>query len=210
MVPDEPSSPVESSKDAAPRAYHHGDLRRSILDAALADLSAGDDSLSFRALALAAGVARSAPYHHFRDRSELLAVLAGEGFTLLLCNLASAVAGSKDASEALSAMAQAYVGFGRSHAAHYRVMFLPVVTRADNVGHVHPSASACFASLVTVLRRIDKNCGSLASDRARAIWSALHGVVTLGQEGGPLNPEASATPEAFVNGVVAILAGATF
>ena len=52
--------------------YHHGDLRATLVKVATARLSAhGIDSLSLRKLAEDAGVSRSAPYHHFKDKNVL-------------------------------------------------------------------------------------------------------------------------------------------
>ena len=64
------------------QTYHHGDLRTALLHAAakrLADY--GVDSLSLRKLAEDAGVSRTAPYHHFKDKSALLSAIAAKGFS---------------------------------------------------------------------------------------------------------------------------------
>ena len=52
------------------RPYHHGDLRRAVLTAALDVIAAdGPDALSLRDLARRAGVSHAAPAHHFKDRT---------------------------------------------------------------------------------------------------------------------------------------------
>lgn len=52
--------------------YHHGDLRRALIEAALAVVEqAGAEAVSLRELAEQAGVSRAAPYRHFADRDEL-------------------------------------------------------------------------------------------------------------------------------------------
>ena len=59
------------------RAYHHGDLRRGLIEAAQRLLEAqGADALSLRAVAREAGVSPAAPYHHFKDKNELLDAVA--------------------------------------------------------------------------------------------------------------------------------------
>ena len=58
--------------------YHHGDLRRALVAAALELLERGEE-LSLRAVARRAGVSHTAPYHHFRDRRGLVAAVALEG-----------------------------------------------------------------------------------------------------------------------------------
>jgi len=62
--------------------YHHGDLRRALLDAALELLAReGASALTLREVARRAGVTHAAPYRHFTDKQALLAAVAEEGFT---------------------------------------------------------------------------------------------------------------------------------
>lgn len=62
-------------------SYHHGDLRASLLGAAKSMLKeSGIEGLSLRKLADRVGVSRTAPYHHFKDKNELLCAIAEEGF----------------------------------------------------------------------------------------------------------------------------------
>lgn len=110
------------------RAYHHGDLRRALLEASIQlILERGLDALSLREVARRAGVSPAAPYHHFATRQELLAALAIDGFALL----ARAMAGARDAAAGRSAVqrfcatGEAYVRFALAHPAHFRLMFRP-------------------------------------------------------------------------------------
>ena len=54
-------------------AYHHGQLRRALLDATL-DLvkESGPRGLTLRGAARRAGVSPSAPYRHFADKEALV------------------------------------------------------------------------------------------------------------------------------------------
>ena len=65
----------------ARRGYHHGNLREALVEAAL-DLIAekGPAGFTFAEAARHAGVSPAAPYRHFRDRDELLADVARQGF----------------------------------------------------------------------------------------------------------------------------------
>ena len=66
------------------RPYHHGDLRRALIDAARRLLeNEGPTALSLRAVAREAGVSPAAPYHHFKDKGELLDAVAHEGWDML-------------------------------------------------------------------------------------------------------------------------------
>ena len=73
-----------SNAPAEARPYHHGDLSRALVDAARRLLeSEGPSALSLRAVAREAGVSPAAPYHHFKDKGELLDAVAHEGWLML-------------------------------------------------------------------------------------------------------------------------------
>jgi AcrR family transcriptional regulator len=56
------------------RPYHHGDLHRAILSAALKVLRETESTeFSLREIARRAGVSHNAPYKHFAEKGELLA-----------------------------------------------------------------------------------------------------------------------------------------
>lgn len=104
--------------------YHHGDLRRALLDASLALIATqGPEGFTLRAAARAAGVSDAAPYHHFADREALLACIATEGFDLLIARLHDATSrASGDALDRARALGVAYVTFAAQHPSHFRVM----------------------------------------------------------------------------------------
>ncbi len=92
--------------------YHHGDLRRAILEAALELIKeSGVRSLSLREIARRIGVTPAAPYHHFKDRGELLLQIGMQGYGHLLHLLEQAAAsGAEDECEAEF---RAYLRFAR-------------------------------------------------------------------------------------------------
>lgn len=72
------------NKNIQKTTYHHGDLRKSLLDASFLLLEKeGYQSLSLRKIAKLAGVSQSAPYRHFVDLEALYAEVALEGFQLM-------------------------------------------------------------------------------------------------------------------------------
>jgi AcrR family transcriptional regulator len=62
---------------SATRAYHHGDLRRVLIDAAL-QLAAEGAEISVREAARRAAVSPGAPFRHFPSRDALMAEVAAE------------------------------------------------------------------------------------------------------------------------------------
>lgn len=83
-------------------AYHHGDLRGALLDAAEALVrERGVDGWSLREASARVGVSPSAAYHHFASRDALVAALAGRVLTALGERLRHAAnAASNDATAA--------------------------------------------------------------------------------------------------------------
>ena len=62
-------------------SYHHGNLRRVLLDGALEAIAEnGVAAMSLRDVARRAGVSHSAPAHHFGDKAGVLTAIAIEGF----------------------------------------------------------------------------------------------------------------------------------
>jgi AcrR family transcriptional regulator len=108
--------------------YHHGNLRRVILDAALEEIAdRGPMELSMRELARRAGVSHAAPAHHFGDKAGLLAAIAVEGFDLLRVALQQA-----NERGGFAEVGLAYIAFAVGHPAHFEVMYHPDLYGADD------------------------------------------------------------------------------
>src|ERR1700687_6029899 len=106
------------------RAYHHGDLRRAIVTAAL-DILRETQSLEFslRELARRAGVSHNAPYKHFADKRELLAAASATGFEALAERMGTEMARLGNPRAQLFALLRTYIPYGVENPALYRLMF---------------------------------------------------------------------------------------
>jgi AcrR family transcriptional regulator len=106
------------------KPYHHGDLKRALAEAARRILEdEGLAGLTLRAVAREAGVSPAAPYHHFKDRNELLSAVAEEGTAELLAALIRARDASRPGRSRMVAVGSAYVQYGIDNPALYRLMF---------------------------------------------------------------------------------------
>ncbi|MFH9297358.1 TetR/AcrR family transcriptional regulator [Streptomyces sp. NPDC017520] len=154
------------------RTYHHGDLRRVILDAALDVIATnGPGALSLRDLARRAGVSHAAPAHHFKDRTGLLTAVAAEGYALF----ADALAGAPDLRE----RGVAYVRFAATHPAHFQVMFQPDLHRTDDPDLLAARARATGALRAGVADLPPAGRGEDDRLAGVAAWSLAHGFATL-------------------------------
>ena len=154
------------------RPYHHGNLRRAVLDAALAVIAeGGPDGLSLRQLATRIGVSHGAPAHHFGDRAGLLTAVAAEGYDLLgdALDVARQDGGFLE-------VGLAYAQFAIDHPAHFQVMYQPTLYRCDDPAVLAArarAASALYASATTI------GAAAPATDVGLAGWCLMHGVATL-------------------------------
>jgi AcrR family transcriptional regulator len=153
-------------------SYHHGDLRRAILDAAVESISAnGSTALSLRELSRRAGVSHAAPIHHFGDKAGVLTALAAEGYGLLADELTAA-------GDEFVEAGVAYVRFAVTHKAHFEVMFRPDVYHRDDA-EVVAARERARQALVDGVHAQTTRTGRAAELTGIAAWSLMHGFATL-------------------------------
>ncbi|EKS29532.1 TetR/AcrR family transcriptional regulator [Afipia felis] len=165
--------------------YHHGNLKEALIEAAL-DLIAqkGPAGFTFAEAARSAGVSPAAPYRHFRDRDELLASIAQQGFELFEKQLSAAWDdGRPDTFAAFSRVGKAYLAFAREHPAYYSAMFESGVPVQDN-----PALLIASERAFAIIRAAAERLIALAPPNvprppammmALHIWSLSHGIASL-------------------------------
>jgi AcrR family transcriptional regulator len=173
-----------SSRSVARKeTYHHGDLRRALLDATLRLVDQhGPQGFTLRAAARAAGVTPSATYHHFEDKDALLAAVAEEGFELFRAAL-QAAANQPAASprERSRNVGVAYVLFAVKHPTRFRVMAGIGVQSRSGRDRVAPSAMATYELVRGVLiAGLQRSPDDFISDaEVLGWWSVVHGLSFL-------------------------------
>src|SRR4051812_16464446 len=127
--------------------YHHGDLRRALLQATVEAITEnGVNALSMRDLARRAGVSHAAPTHHFKDKAGLLTAFATDGFD----QLGKALGTSRLASNSFLELGVTYVRFAVTRRAEFEVMFRPDLYHADDPALLaarRRSADALYAAV---------------------------------------------------------------
>jgi AcrR family transcriptional regulator len=189
---------------AREKRYHHGDLRRTLLDASLALIAKeGIGALSLREVARRAEVTHAAPYHHFPDRAALLSAIAEEGFTLLLREMQAARAAAKDRPDArLAATGAGYLRFALRHPAHFRVMFRPeLIGKSAALETASAAAYGLLVDSVAACQKADLAPRGDPRPLVLTAWSTVHGLASLWLDG-PLSREAGEKELAQIPGVL--------
>lgn len=173
------------------RPYHHGDLQRAVVSAALEILSETQSTeFSLRELARRAGVSHNAPYKHFADKRDLLAAVSAAGFDLLAKSLSEASRGKSSARTRLMAMARSHVRHGVENPALYRLMFGGYLNTGG--GEIRPVVEIAAAEKLRALLEdtiVDGALGGPVPRTARnatkidsailTYWAQIHGLTLL-------------------------------
>jgi AcrR family transcriptional regulator len=176
---------------AKPQPYHHGDLRRALIETALQLVTEEQDwTFSLREVARRAGVSHRAPYNHFPEKLDLLAAVAAVGFEGLRDGMLRAMAGIDESETLLAAICRTYIRLGLENPALYRLMFGPALSASGSADRptvarlagaeargvlecviLHGARSGAFAVS-------PENAEDVAM-AALAAWSAAHGLTML-------------------------------
>jgi AcrR family transcriptional regulator len=172
---------------AAKEGYHHGDLRRALLDATLRLVEQkGPQGFTLRAAARAAGVSPGAPYHHFEDKDALLAAVAEEGFELFAGALRTAADGAAVSPRMRAQnVGVAYVLFAVEHPTRFRVMVGYGVQGRMNQGGLAGAALSAYQLVRDVL--VDgvkmKEGTAMGESEVLGWWAVVHGLAFLAIDG---------------------------
>jgi AcrR family transcriptional regulator len=192
-----------------PRGYHHGNLRETLVRAALELIAEkGPAGFTFADAARWAGVSPAAPYRHFRDRDELLADVARRGFDLFAAALAKAwEEGRPDVMGAFDRLGKAYLDFAKREPAYYSAMFeagIPI----DTDPQLRDASERAFAVLRVASERLVALMPAAARPPALMvalhIWSMTHGIASLFGRGDAARRSLPMPPEELLEAAVLI------
>lgn len=186
-----PKSSTETNAQKS-RAYHHGELRQALIDAAWEMINQkGVESFTIVDAAQKAGVSKAAPYRHFKDRDALLEAVVDTGFDkLTAAALGATEPYAMGSRENIRAGGVAYVRFFHSYPAFFDLMF------RGSPNHIHAISDSDFGSNTeeTMLRagclqrhidsvhdwcRLADVPETMAVDIAIKLWATVHGMVSL-------------------------------
>ena len=197
--------------------YHHGNLKEALVQAALDLIAAkGPGGFTFAEAARSAGVSPAAPYRHFRDRDELLASVAQQGFEQFESRLSAAWDdGRPDTPTAFERVGTAYLAFARENPAYYSAMFESGLPLESN-----PALMLAGERAFAVIRAASERLVAMAPPNvprppalmmALHIWSMSHGIASLFGRGDAARRKLPMSPEDLLEaGVLIYLKGLGF
>lgn len=169
------------------KAYHHGDLRAALIEAAFIVLETrGPAALSLRDVARRAGVSEAAPYRHFADKAALIDAVIMECRTALEAEVGGAMAPYRgEGRNALLAGLRAYLDVAADQAGRFGLLQRGLGTTGPEAPDLEPLFVAEAATPWA----------------GRALWLALHGAAVLIQAGRLDRAAAEATLRHMIDGV---------
>jgi AcrR family transcriptional regulator len=189
------------------RAYHHGDLKAAIVEAALKLIAKrGPRGFALSEAARFAGVSVGAPYRHFVDKEALFSTVAAQGFVELRDRIEAALEKSPDnPRKRLVAIGTAYVRFATERPSHFQVMFDSAIHRRKNPD-VDVPAGRCFQILAATVHQaaVRKDVRSTETLTA-AIWALMHGQAIFAIDDSFTNMEFKTGTDALVHDSLELL-----
>jgi AcrR family transcriptional regulator len=119
------AKPRLARRPSPPKPYHHGDLRRVLIDAALQLVEeGGPEAVSVREAARRAGVSPGAPFRHFPSRSALMTAVAEDAQRRFRAEIDAALARAPagDPLQQLRCFGRAYLRWAMRNPAHFEII----------------------------------------------------------------------------------------
>ena len=165
-------------------SYHHGNLRQTLLFAAAEMIAEnGVESLSLRKLAEKVGVSRTAAYHYFQNKNDLLCAIAANGFRRWQTSLDQLKSNLLPERDKFEQYILGYIAFATSNPEEYELMFGRGIWRQSKCTQELKDISyATFQHQVEMIEHW-QSIGLVNGDNplriAQIIWGTLHGIVKL-------------------------------
>jgi AcrR family transcriptional regulator len=182
---DEKTPSSGTGQAATERPYHHGALRKALLEAAEVVLRRdGLRGLTLRAISREVGVSHTAPQRHFNDTAGVLSELAAIGHRRLAASMAKHAEGIGNALDRRKAIARGYISFAVEQPDLFRLMSRNELLDQSNeaLGHARRMSIRALAGTIDPANAPDRAIQRI--DTARAVemtagWAFVHGLATL-------------------------------
>ncbi|WP_394177019.1 TetR/AcrR family transcriptional regulator [Thalassotalea litorea] len=177
-------------------SYHHGGLREKLLELTVKLVNeSGTDAVSMRKLGEHLGVSRTALYHHFKNKEDLLSAVAAKGFSDWKHTCENMFQdGDQSEHEKLANYIKGYLNFAISHKQVYELMFGKALwLSGQSSDELKRVAYRSFEYHLELIKRWQQE-GILSANEdslrlAQVSWGALHGLSRLFIDGLYIEPK---------------------
>lgn len=163
-------------------AYHHGDLRAVLIEAARRLLLRHEPAhVTVADACKLAGVSTAAPYRHFRNRDDLFEAVKLDGMLRMGRQMQQAVDGkTRGSNEAVAAIGRAYLHFASTEPHLFRMIF----QRDDDPERTARLQAAGDDTYGVLLHEVAHRVGASFDDPkvlelAMPLWAFVHGTAFL-------------------------------
>lgn len=193
-------------------AYHHGNLKPAVLDAALRQVATGGmSSLVARELAREVGVAPAAVYRHFPDVEHLRAAVSqgarqelGRRMLLALDGVLPRRTLAEEAIARFAAIGDAYIRFALAEPGLFDAAFAACVVAPAQPDE--PNARAILERALDDLVTVGAMTPAQRPHAPLIAWTSVHGLASLlAFGGGSLGGPADEAIDIVIRGVLAAL-----
>ena len=139
----------------------------------------GLEKLSLREIARKLGVTTAAPYHHFKDRHDLMVALAQDGYAELLQALSTARDEAASAEMELDQAVLAFLRFAMRRRALYLVMLSSELVEDHRTGLLKPVGEMSFEAARASIAKSSGLGFKESSEAAFCVWALLSGISRL-------------------------------
>ncbi|MER8466223.1 TetR/AcrR family transcriptional regulator [Mesorhizobium sp. M1396] len=147
-------------------SYHHGNLRDTLIDAAIQLVEeGGPDNVSVREAAKRAGVSPGAPFRHFQSKTALLTAVAEQAMSRLTEAVANALSevDSADPVVAFEAIGQGYLEWAIANPTHFQIISSRTLIDFDGSDSLRGQNEAIRRKMIDLLTQAQQQ-GRLAAN----------------------------------------------
>ena len=166
------------------KAYHHGDLRRSLIETGIELISQeGEENISLRKVAAKCGVSNAAPYAHFKNKDEFIMAIQQYVMDLFTTSLEETATKYENTSEILPMLGKTYVMFFYHNPLYYDFLFsrknIKIMLSMDSNGETEnqPLEILKNAAMKTLSRT--NMTTKMIQDKTIAMWALVHGLANI-------------------------------
>ncbi len=168
--------------------YHHGNLKETLMNNCLKMIEEkGVSGFTLREVARISGVSPAAPYHHFRNKTELLTAVSVMGFGMLDEAQRKASQQFDNPGDKLRSLGRSYVMFAVNHKVYFHVMFRANREPLWENEQVINAAKQALGHLENTIRELypESEEGNDNHFKAAVLtcWSMVHGLASLWVDG---------------------------